>query len=117
MFVDAHRLAMGFKNFASTEKEFIAMQQQKAADRVLSDAGSHSLSAQTPLFPMALLNLPWIHVLKQLSPISASSDDDDENSPKHENVLQVSQTLIQSTHLSPATKRKQPSDQTKIDLY
>ena len=42
------------------------MEQKKFADLALQQAGNHVMSVKAPLFPMALLNLPWIYVLKQL---------------------------------------------------
>jgi len=97
MFVDAHRLAMGFKNFAASEREFIANQQQKIADSAISHASHHNMSFKTPLFPMALLNLPWIYILKKLDNISYSEPDDDKKTTSEivtqEPVLQLRKML------------------------
>jgi acetoin utilization deacetylase AcuC-like enzyme len=62
-YVNAHRLALGFGNYAA-KRPNKADPEQSTQLAQLKDC--HVMSLRTPSLPLALLSLPWSHVLKQL---------------------------------------------------
>ncbi|GMH96980.1 hypothetical protein TrVE_jg4547 [Triparma verrucosa] len=79
-YVDAHRLALGFLNYANT-----SLQPPQEANRATPDIavlqGCHVMSLQTPLFPSGLLELPWGYVLSGLDNSFSQSGTDQIREP------------------------------------
>ena len=68
-YVDAHRLAMGFKKYG-TKNNVLSSQ---ATSEVAALRDCHIMSLKTPNFPSGLLELPWSYILEHLGSVSTGT--------------------------------------------
>mmetsp|Transcript_7604 Transcript_7604/g.15292 ORF Transcript_7604/g.15292 Transcript_7604/m.15292 type:complete len:1242 (+) Transcript_7604:218-3943(+) len=88
-YVDAHRLAMGFKKYGSTHNT----EGSSASLEVAELRDCHIMSLKTPNFPSGLLELPWSYILQNLSDPSGTSVESATKSLPKEPILDLERLL------------------------